>query len=749
MSTFVVENTALFTENVFLSHNKNLAVGGAVTVTGPAEFNSGVNVAGSVTVNSNGENEKFTVDGPSELKGNTTITGTATASSTLVLGGGTNLTLSAVDTSGTNKIGSHASTRHLKLTDSSNETWTIPLLTGGNQIDTSQIQGALALNGNLQFRGFISLIYSTDHNKWVLDTGGNPNLFANWYTGADALDPNSAGYVVGSEESSVAKNYFLTAGSYYLVRFAATESAVQPYSVTLSELIGLLSDGNFLNQSSSSGPNWYASNHFNSFAQTGEYEVHTSDQILIERSAQTDYKVTVTVVDNSDSFQKRLISDTKVVLPMPTTKETLIIDGSSVSFDGGVAIDSTGVDEKFTVSGPTEITGSVSLISNAGDEKFDVSGPTNITGSTTVTGNVYISSIGLGDSFTVNGPTYIQGGTTVYGGAVLIEAKGNAGYKGSDTVTLQSTAGSVNVESSVDTSISAGANATLEATTSCTVQSTNGDTTVASLNSGLILGSGTTSTLTAGGDATISSSSDIALNANEPSKKIVLSASSGSVNIASDTSTYTSNNIHFASDSENAVVRFSKSTAVALGGSRHVHRAYDSSVAYNGDGNGYGIRLDLVRATAGNDVSHDHITVMDVVVIGQNAAGVGSKIKSFFKGTFIIDHSCSSVIDGVGTYALSTEVGNYYKNQYTKVYFVNNANANAQNPLWRLCVHWDPPDNNWTNFSGDSKFSAYVTTHTSDDHHHSYFKLVARGKSSSATEDGTDAGAIPGGTYLT
>lgn len=256
----------------------------------------------------------------------------------------------------------------------------IPILNSNHQIPVEYLSSTFSFDGKLKFRNFIALKWQEEDvgaslpAEWILDTSVMPSA-ENWYTGAkDALEPGTSDASPGDDKYW---NFAFATGSYFLVVFDGTlaPDSEKPYHVGLETLFSMLASGGYLDDKFG-GDTWYTPNtalthEFAAFSQ-GNYEVSNSDMIVI-RNAQpsygtaTDTPVEVTVIDNSDEFQKRLVEETHVQFPIAGATPTMDIDSTSVTLRTSGNVDMKSSAGQTLVESEHKLAAAVSVIASGAD----------------------------------------------------------------------------------------------------------------------------------------------------------------------------------------------------------------------------------------------------------------------------------------------------------------------------------------------------------------------------------------------
>lgn len=256
----------------------------------------------------------------------------------------------------------------------------LPVLDVNHQIPLSYLQSSFSFDGRLKFRHFVCMIWDTRTNEWVLDVGSSEITrpmasLDNWYSGTQSeLDPAYDGS--GDPASGMYHNFAFATGSFFLVTYSkdkyidgegeytdgdSVHPAPAPFHTSISHILSELGDKGYLKTyQDASGSNWYSDGMFAPIAQTDDYETSHSDMIVIRNNKGTLASVEVTVIDNTDEFQMRLINENEVHFPVaggvqspPTMKVTDQIlhvkaasaDAKAIHLDsslGGVTVDASG-----------------------------------------------------------------------------------------------------------------------------------------------------------------------------------------------------------------------------------------------------------------------------------------------------------------------------------------------------------------------------------------------------------------------
>lgn len=217
----------------------------------------------------------------------------------------------------------------------------IPILDGNHMIPTEYLSNAFAFDGKLIFRHHIYLEYDSNASGdpyWKLtDAMTSTAGKTSWYGNAKAdLDPTANADGSTTPDTDKYWNYAFATGSYFLVNFdtsglgVAQEASLLPAHVTLGQLLTLLANAGLLDQYNGSGTSWYNGTTSDSFvvpSQGTNYKVSQSDMIVIRNKTYAaalptanDWvdKIEVTVIDNSDEFQKRLVNANELKFPTIT-----------------------------------------------------------------------------------------------------------------------------------------------------------------------------------------------------------------------------------------------------------------------------------------------------------------------------------------------------------------------------------------------------------------------------------------------
>jgi len=290
-------------------------------------------------------------------------------------------------------VGPHQGKAELKFTSgNSGHDGYIPILDSNHMIPTEYLSNALAFDGKLKYRNTIFLQWNG--SAWALDTSSMDSI-ADWYSGArEELEPGKA----STDTPDKYWNYAFATGTFYLVKFdSSTNSPTLPANTTLSNLFTLLANGGYLRTHADASDKWYnpdntANDNFADFSQGNNYEVSNSDMIVIRNSAAsgaTDFtsKVHVTVVDNSDEFQTRLISATEVKFPDPfNSKTTLTITDTNITGSTSDSISFTAEKEavdgiSLTAKHSTKDTGGITVVAGTHGVDLDSMGKLSLVSS--------------------------------------------------------------------------------------------------------------------------------------------------------------------------------------------------------------------------------------------------------------------------------------------------------------------------------------------------------------------------------
>lgn len=820
-SKYVIENAAEFTENVTLVTDKVLSSGTSafsnteistekVKLTNEkVEVWAGDSYIGKtavVAISSNqidvGTLSRINVDGL-EIGPAGEVT-TSIKENSIKFGGAT---LSAVDTSvdSGNRVAGHASNRHFQIHDGSNP-YMVPLLSANKQLPLSVLQGALATGGQLVHRGFINLQWNQTELTWDVSD------VATWYANAQAtLDPSVTALdaLVDNDdgtsgpEGAYPHNYILSGGSYFIVKFQdSSGSAVAPYTIGLNSLFEKLNGKGYLNQNdtgingsggfaadtqtvswwdSKSGTNDLseAKGWFESFTQGDDYEIHHGDNVLVQRNSHTNWKVDITVMDNTDEFQKRLVSETRVQLPVTHDSPVVDINDQVVTLRGNdfvvtnsasFQITSPDIDigkdgsksivVKATGSGALEaatrsetiiesVNGPVKIQTTAfgGDpadkitvdsgDAMDIKSATNMT-MTTTTGDITVESKGTGQ-------TFVKSENDVF-----VEAKSQAqlycsGGQSAEAVTVAANSGGVTIYAASGKIIDVGGENGLASVKIQSKASNSGGAiqmVTTNADGPINITSAGTFAVESKSDATVSSFGAVNVTGNgavsveaKNAGTLTVKSNSGTAIFESGSSTAILRGPYVELGNANTnTIKVAEESAFTFGSNRYQKMAFKTIATNSLYGLAIEIRVPVTQQAC------NRLVFLEVNAVGRSQSGVNGQ-RGFFKGSFALGIDATTADGSTYQYVVSSDTGTYFKSDNLVGYVTKPAGTDGK--LWRLALLWnsniagvfDPNSSG----GGNGSMSVVVSAHTSDADIASGGRLVLAGvdKPNNLPEDGS------------